>query len=310
MTDISTRILDRHMRSPVYNASGVMCRDIAELETVRLSEAGALVSKSCTLEARAGNPEPRYASTPYGSINSMGLPNHGYRYYLDYAARYDDTGKPLFISISGLSLADNLHILDAFQRLGRPLLPEVNLSCPNVPGKPQLGYCFEDMATALAAINAAMDIPFGVKLPPYFDINHFEIAADIFNRFDRLKFLTCINSIGNGLVVDTDSETVLIKPKLGLGGIGGDYVLPTALANVNTFYRLCPDKQIIGCGGVKSGEQVFQHILCGASAVQVGTRLWEEGAGLFARLNQELTVLMQHKGYQSLADFHGKLRTQ
>ena len=309
MTDISTHILAQRMRSPVYNASGVMCRETTELEAVRHSDAGALVSKSCTLEARDGNPEPRYAATPFGSINSMGLPNHGYRYYLDYAAHYDYTDKPLFISISGLSLADNLHMLDAFQRLKRPLLPEVNLSCPNVPGKPQLGYSFDDMATALTAIHAAMDIPFGVKLPPYFDISHFEMAAEIFNRFERLKFLTCINSIGNGLVVDTDSETVLIKPKNGLGGIGGDYVLPTALANVNTFYRLCPDKQIIGCGGIGAGEQVFQHILCGASAVQVGTRLWEEGAGLFTRLNQELVAIMQRKGYQCLADFRGKLRT-
>ena len=44
--------------------------------------AGAVVTKSCTLAPRAGNPEPRYRRTALGSINSMGLPNEGYRYYL------------------------------------------------------------------------------------------------------------------------------------------------------------------------------------------------------------------------------------
>src|SRR3712207_7740429 len=36
-----------------------------------------------TLFRSQGNPEPRYADTALGSINSMGLPNYGYQYYLD-----------------------------------------------------------------------------------------------------------------------------------------------------------------------------------------------------------------------------------
>lgn len=79
-------------------------------------------------------------------------------------------------------------------------------------------------------------------------------------------------------MIDVEQEAVVIKPKDGFGGIGGDYVLPTALAtHVNAFYRRCPEKQIIGCGGVKTGEHVFMHLLAGASLVQVGTALYEEG---------------------------------
>jgi dihydroorotate dehydrogenase (fumarate) len=110
-------------------------------------------------------------------------------------------------------------------------------------------------------------------------------------------------------VIDTESESVVIKPKDGFGGIGGDYVLPTALANVNAFYRRCPDKRVIGCGGVKTGEHVFQHLLAGASLVQVGTALQEEGAGIFARLNTELAALMARKGYASIEAVRGKLKT-
>src|SRR6476620_9113370 len=44
---------------------------------------GAIVTKSMTVEARQGNPLPRYYGFPGGSINSMGLPNLGYRAYAE-----------------------------------------------------------------------------------------------------------------------------------------------------------------------------------------------------------------------------------
>ena len=147
--------------------------------------------------------------------------------------------------------------------------------------------------------------PLGIKLPPYFDIAHFDLAAAIFNKYP-LTFVNCINSVGNGLVIE--DETVVIKPKNGFGGIGGDYVKPTALANVHAFYqRLNPSIQIIGTGGVKSGRDAFEHILCGASMVQIGTALHQEGPAVFERITKELQAIMVEKGYQTLEDFRGKL---
>ena len=309
MTDLSTRFLDCAFANPLMNASGVWCYDQDELDALNQSAAGAYVTKSCTLEPRAGNPEPRYRATPLGSINSMGLPNRGYHFYLDYVAKHDYTSKPLFMSVAGLSLEDNLAMVREIKAANSPAIMELNLSCPNVPGKPQIAYDFDAMDTMLAAVCVEYDRPFGVKMPPYFDIVHFDQAAEILNRYPQVAFVTCINSIGNALAIDTDTETVLIKPKDGFGGIGGDYVLPTALANVNAFFRRCPDKKVIGCGGVKTGEQVFQHLLAGASLVQVGTALQEEGPEIFARLADELAALMAKKGYQKLSDFQGKLKT-
>ncbi len=57
---------------------------IEELEGVKNSAAGTFVTKTATLDFRQGNPEPRYQDVPLGSINSMGLPNNGLDYYLDY----------------------------------------------------------------------------------------------------------------------------------------------------------------------------------------------------------------------------------
>ena len=132
-----------------------------------------------------------------------------------------------------------------------------------------------------------------MKLPPYFDIVHFDQAAAVFNQFP-LVFVNCVNSIGNGLYIE--DETVVIKPKNGFGGIGGDYIKPTALANVHAFYqRLKPEIQIIGTGGVKSGRDAFEHILCGASMIQVGTALQKEGVAIFDRITKELKEIMEEK---------------
>jgi dihydroorotate dehydrogenase (fumarate) len=66
---------------------------------------------------------------------------------------------------------------------------------------------------------------------------------------------------------------------------------------------------VIGCGGVKSGAEAFMHILAGASLVQMGTALYEEGPSIFARVKAELLTIMAQKGYGKLSDFHGKLKT-
>ncbi|KAG0168196.1 hypothetical protein DFQ28_005218 [Apophysomyces sp. BC1034] len=312
MVDISTSIAGHSFPNVFFNASGVCCQFKEELKQLLDSESGSLITKSATAERREGNPSPRYIPLPgLGSINSMGLPNEGYEYYLEYAKSYDYTNpKPLFISLSGLSLADNVKMVEAFTAADLPCVLEVNFSCPNVPGKPQLGYDLEAMENALQVLAPIIKKPFGIKLPPYFDIAHFDAVANIINRFDNLAFVTCINSVGNGLAIDFETETALIKPKDGFGGLGGLMVLHTALANVNAFHRrLKSDKQVIGVGGITSGKEAFLHILAGASAVQIGTQLKEEGPECFARVKKELEDIMIAKGYKSLNDFRGKVKT-
>jgi len=65
---------------------------------------------------------------------------------------------------------------------------------------------------------------------------------------------------------------------------------------------------IIGTGGIVTGSDVFEHLLCGASAVQVGTTLVDEGLGAFDRLEQELVAVLEKKGYTSPAACRGVLK--
>ncbi|HFR3410876.1 TPA: dihydroorotate oxidase [Streptococcus suis] len=291
----------------LMNAAGVWCMTKEELDGVKNSAAGTFVTKTATLEYRAGNPEPRYKNVPLGSINSMGLPNQGLDYYLDYLLELqeEEPERTFVLSLVGMSPDETHTILKKVQDSAFQGLVELNLSCPNVPGKPQIAYDFETTETILREVFAYFTKPLGIKLPPYFDIVHFDQASAIFNQFP-LKFVNCVNSIGNGLYIE--DESVIIKPKNGFGGIGGEYIKPTALANVHAFYqRLKPEIQIVGTGGVLTGRDAFEHILCGASMVQIGTTLQKEGLVAFDRITQELRDIMAEKGYETIEDFRGKL---
>ena len=310
---LETTFANHIFANPLMNASGVHCMTTQELDELAHSEAGAFITESCTINERKVNPEPRYFDVPLGSINSMGLPNLGFSYYLEYALAYEkvqeNQNQPLFFSIAGMSVQENLEMLEKIEKSGFNGITELNLSCPNVPGKPQLAYDFEATYETLKEVFSIFSKPLGIKLPPYFDFAHFDQMADILNQFP-LTYVNAINSVGNGLYIDTEQEAVVIKPKEGFGGIGGEYIKPTALANVRAFYtRLKPEIQIIGTGGIRTGQDAFEHLLCGASMLQIGTELHKEGPEIFSRIIKELTQIMSEKGYTSIDEFKGKLRT-
>lgn len=307
--DISTTIGNTRLETCIFNASGPADETLKQLEIIAKSKSSAITMKSCTLKSREGNPHPRYADLELGSINSMGLPNLGYKAYIKFSKiLMKNFNKPIVASISGMTLKDNVTILKAFNDSAVDLI-EFNPGSPNTIGKPIVGYDVEAMDRLLDAVSKVCKKPFGVKLPAYFDLVHFEQVTSIIKKYP-VKFVTCINSIGNGLVIDPYKEKPLIKPKGGFGGIGGHYIKFTALANVRKFYELFNDKiQVIGVGGVYTGVDAFEFILAGASAVQVGTAYLQKGPKIFENVQNELKHFMVKKGYKKIEDFRGKLKT-
>ena len=305
--DLSTTIAGIKFPTCFMNASGALCVTREELLALGRSHAGAIVTKSMMVESRQGNPAPRYYGFPGGSINSMGLPNLGYKAYAEMIPELKKLGKPVIASVAGLCEDDFPTIAQVINE-AQPDLIEVNLSCPNIPGKPQIGYDAEASEGLMKRVRKVITVPMGVKLPPYFDPVHHKLMGDVIGRCG-VDFLNLINSVGNGLVVDPATETVVIKPKGGFGGLGGTIIKPVALANVRAFWKHFEGRMpIIGTGGVMNGVDAFEHFLCGASAVQIGTVLVEEGVEVFKRLEQELAACLDKKGYRSVEECRGKLK--
>lgn len=303
-----------NLQNIIFNASGPRCTTLEELKKIDNSNACIVLTKSATLLERNGNESPRYFDNKLGSINSMGLPNKGIDYYISIA---NEITKPYIISVAGLNIDENIEIIERIRdSLNNTKIDgiEINVSCPNIIGKGQLAYNFEELDKYLNDIFETLKncrLIVGVKLPPYFEISHFKIVGNILNKYP-IDFITCINSIGNGLIVNHLTDSTVIKPKKGCGGIGGSYIKPTGLSNVWNFYNIFKEInstiKIIGCGGICSGIDAYEYVLCGADLLQIGTQYYKEDIECFNRIDSELKNLMNEKNYKDFKDFKGKLK--
>lgn len=306
MPNLNVRAFGLDFVNCFMNASGARCMTEDELHALGESKAGAIVIKSATIEPRTGNPEPRYFENEWGSINSMGLPNPGYKAYCAMISRLKKHRKPVIASIAGFKIEEFVEMTKAFDAAGADAM-EINLSCPNVAGKSQACYDLDYSEEVLKRVRASTQKPLTVKLSPYLDIAPRVAMAQALKRA-RIDGVVLINSIGNALIVDPVAERAVIKPKDGHGGLGGAYIKPVALANVATFYQTLGEEiPIVGVGGIATGTDAFEHILCGARLVQVGSQLQKEGPIVFARVQNELLEQMKQKGYEKLEDVRGKL---
>ncbi|EKE28788.1 MAG: hypothetical protein ACD_3C00013G0001 [uncultured bacterium (gcode 4)] len=305
--EINPKIKDVVLSSYIFNASGPSDTTLEELNLIWSSRAWAITMKSATLEAREWNPEPRYAPTSYWSINSMWLPNLWYEKYVGFSSDLKMFEKPIIASIAWLKPDDFIVMTKAFQNSDADLI-ELNMSCPNVPWKPQIWYDFDTVEYILKNVDNLWNKPIWIKLPPYFDFAHYDQIAEIILRHN-VSFITCINSIWNTLIIDSETETTLIRPKWWFGWLWGDFVKPIALANVRRFYELFWDNVfIIWCGWIKNWTDAFEFLLAWAWAIQLWTVFEKEGPECFGRIEKELAEILNRKWYNSIDEVRGRLK--
>lgn len=306
MIDLSVRIKNLKFETPFLNASGVWCTTENEIDEILKSEAGGVVFKTMTLEKRVGNPEPRLYVTDDFSINSMGLPNLGVDYYCQIASKLKKYQKPLIASFAGFKEKEFYILAEKIDNADFDGL-EVNLSCPNLEGKGIFAYDLDLSFKILKNLKKITKKVIGVKLPPY---NDRETIKKIAEKFLQLKidFVTLINSYPLGAFIDTKNERLVIKPNQGIGGLGGRVLKPISLAQVILFHKFSQGKiDIIGVGGVETGDDVYQYILAGAKLVGVGTRLLK-GPKIFSNLKKQLEKIFREKKINKIEDKLGQLK--
>lgn len=278
---MKTTIAGVDFPNPFFNASGVNCTTKEELDALRKSGIGGVWTKTTTLAPRVGNPHPRVFTIgdPLLSGNSVGLANNGISDMLEIIedTHLDGSVQPYVLSIGGPDTNDIVSMIDIAKDVPGVAAIEINPSCPNLEGKSMLAFDFEEFESVLLEVkNTGVTVPIGLKLPYYQDINHFKQVVNIIKKTDGLvRFITCINGMP-GLVLD-DKYNARTVANYGITGLGGDILLPFALGNISTFYRLFQENNvkcdIIGCGGVNTAMDAFRMIWVGAKGVQLGTRL-------------------------------------
>lgn len=294
----------------IGNASGVWDITREELQELFDSDADFVVTKSITLDRREGNEKPRLAEGiihKHDTLNSVGLPNLGVEEYERILPKLEKHGKPSVVSISYSPTAEGTmeeQYCELSRRLGKYAdVLEVNASCPNL-GPQITANDPEKVRNILEAVE--FDGPVLVKVPPYNNIPEvFEQVVKML-RDCKVAGVTTVNSLARCMYIDPGTEESVIAPKGGYGGFGGPSILPLALAEVNRWYER--DFYVVGVGGINSGETVYQHVLTGATAVQIGSALQIDGPKIFENVKKELGDVLKRKGVHNIADKTGKVQ--
>jgi dihydroorotate dehydrogenase (NAD+) catalytic subunit len=249
----------------------------------------AFVSKTITLEPRAGNPPPRLWETPSGLINSIGLPNKGLDGFLEHDFPFlAALPAPLIVSVMGFDHDQLVRLVAAVADRDETEAIELNFSCPNVETGLIMGADPGEITSALEVLRPLTEKPLIAKLTP---TAHDQAAVARAAEQAGADALSLINTLP-GMALDPVSG----RPWLGAGrgGQSGPAVRAVAMNQVSEVAKATP-LPVIGMGGIASGRNAFDFLRAGATCVAVGTESFRDPAA-GVRVRTELVALVQNEG--------------
>lgn len=296
-----TKLADLALEKCFMNASGVLSSSYEELKVIADAGAGALVTKTLTLSERKGNPEPRLIELEHGYLQSMGLPNPGYRNF-EYE-KVAGLGLPIIASFAGFTVDEFFVIAKYLQERKEVSMLEVNVSCPNTENRV---YCYDKkLEEILKGVRETATKPLTVKLAPILDKQQ---LIDVVQMIEGLGYecVTAINSLPNALAIDIEKRAYMNVNKFG--ALSGKYIKPVALGIVRTIYDNT-DLNIIGVGGIHTWKDAVEFILAGANAVAVGSALLRfDPKHIFKNIEHGLESYLKQFNYTSISSMRGDLK--
>jgi dihydroorotate dehydrogenase (NAD+) catalytic subunit len=301
--DMATQLAGVTLPNPVMTASGCAGYGRELDQFFDITALGAVVTKSIMLHPRSGRPTPRMAETPSGMLNSIGLQGPGIEEFIDRDLRWlEERGARVVVSIAGGSADEYVRLAQRLRHSSAVTAIEVNISCPNVEDRGLVFACDPfASSTVVEGVrrNSAPGVPVFAKLSP--DVT--DIVSIARACVDAgADGLSMINTL-LGVVIDTET----MRPHLGgvTGGLSGPAIRPVAVRAVWQVHNALPDVPIIGMGGIRTGADAFEFILAGASAVEVGTSVFNDPSAPL-RVSYELQQLLGARGFSTLADAVGR----
>jgi dihydroorotate dehydrogenase (NAD+) catalytic subunit len=299
--DLSTSLAQVRLRNPVLLASGT-CGYGAELAPfVDLGQLGGIVAKSLTLEPRAGNFPPRIAEAPAGMLNAISLENVGVEAFVREKLPALPAEVTVIASAFETEIERYAEVCKRLDGVPRVAAIELNASCPHVKsGGIEFGQDPNVLASLVRASRAATTKPLFVKLSP--NVTSIAEMARVCEG-EGADALALVNAV-QGMLVDVHRRRPVLRN--GLGGFSGPAIFPIALRMVYQASRAVRIP-ICGIGGIASGEDAVAMLLCGASAVQVGTISYTQPrAGIDVR--DGIAAYCRSQGVNNVRELIGGLR--
>ena len=287
------------LKNPVMPASGCFAHEYAA--AMDLARLGAVVTKSVTPKRRIGNPVPRVAETAAGMLNSIGIPSNGLLYYVDrILPHYAGLRVPVVASVSADTAEEFAAACEALSVPGVAAI-EANISCPNIEADGRaFAMSAADTHRAISEIKRHARVPIWAKLTPNVsDIAEIARAAE-----DAGADALVVANTLLGMSIDPETR----KPRLGnvMGGLSGPAIRPLIVRMVFQCARAVRIP-VVGCGGIMTAADAVEHLLAGATAVQVGTASFLDPAAMLGILDG-LGDYCERHAVARVADLTGAVR--
>lgn len=266
MVQTAVQIGALRLKNPVLTASGTFGYGIEFADFIDLNRLGGFVVKGTTLMPRQGNDYPRMAETTGGMLNCVGLQNKGVDYFAEHIyPQIKDIDAAAIVNVSGSSPEDYAACAEKVAALDRIPAIELNISCPNVhDGGMAFGVTCAGAASVVRAVRAAYPKTLIVKLSP----NVTDIAE--IARAVEAEGADSVSLINTLMGMSVDIERRRSRLSIGTGGLSGPCVKPVALRMVHQVAKAVRIP-VIGLGGIMNAHDALEFLMCGATAVQIGT---------------------------------------
>ncbi|TWU67492.1 quinone-dependent dihydroorotate dehydrogenase [Crateriforma conspicua] len=275
---------------------------------------------SISARVSLGNPKPRLFRLPQDRsiVVNYGLPNDGCQVVADRLAR-QRPGCPLGINVvptndgvdvPAMSLDD---AIEDFALSTQTLQPHasyitLNLSCPNVGCGEDHWASAENIGLLLQRLaEIPMKRPVVLKMRPTDELARID---GLLQQCDRHPFVRgFMANLPSGKPDslrsrrDNDPDRLASMPG-AVAGPAQSETMSRWLSHVH--WRMPAGRyQLIGGGGVFTGDDAYQRIRMGASVVQIYTAMIYEGPGVVARINRRLDELLRRDGFANVSEAVG-----
>lgn len=296
MVRLEVEVGGLRLRNPVMLASGVV--GVTGNLMVRAAEAGAgaVVTKSVGPERRAGYGNPTIVEVlPESYVNCMGLPNPGIDEFAEEIRVAKRGGVPVIVSIFGGSPEEFAAVAEKAESAGADAL-ELNVSCPHT----EVGVLEREpkiVGQVVEAVKKKVGVPVFVKLS-----SNVTSIVEVGRTAEEAgaDAVIAINTV-RAMVIDVETCRPILSNRFG--GLSGAAIKPIAVRCVYELYEALKIP-IIGVGGIFSWADAVEHILAGASAVQVATAL-TRGFGVFKELVDGIKAYLERKGFKDVREVVG-----
>ena len=254
------------LKNPVMTASGTFGYGLEFQDLVPLDGIGGIIVKGTTLKPRQGNDYPRMAETPMGMLNCVGLQNKGVDYFCETIyPQLKDIDTAWIVNVSGSSPDDYAECAARVDALEKVPAIELNISCPNVKdGGMAFGVTCAGAESVVRAVRERYHKTLIVKLSPNVtDIAEIARAVEAAGA----DAVSLINTL-MGTAVDIERRRRVLS--IGTGGLSGPCVKPVALRMVLQVAKAVR-VPIVGLGGIMNAKDALEFMMCGATAIEIGT---------------------------------------